>query len=84
MTLNLTYRPFVCHKFECCTTAVTAVLVICCTRDTGQVAHEYSCLRLSKYQSAGVRNGGNRYTDTGHEDGYLDESTLVDDGSGDV
>ena len=28
-------------------------------------------------------NGGNRYTDTGHEDGYLDESTLVDDGSGD-
>ena len=23
------------------------------------------------------------YTDTGHEDGYLDESTLVDDGSGD-
>ena len=29
-------------------------------------------------------NGGNCYTDTGHEDGYLDESTLVDDGSGDV
>ena len=28
-------------------------------------------------------NGGNCYTDTGHEDGYLDESTLVDDGSGD-
>ena len=27
-------------------------------------------------------NGGNCYTDTGHEDGYLDESTLVDDGSG--
>ncbi len=26
---------------------------------------------------------GNRYTYTGHEDGYLDESTLVDDGSGD-
>ena len=28
-------------------------------------------------------NGGKCYTDTGHEDGYLDESTLVDDGSGD-
>ena len=29
-------------------------------------------------------NGGNCYTDTDtdHEDGYLDESTLVDDGSG--
>ena len=28
--------------------------------------------------------GGNCYTDTDHEYGYLDESTLVDDGSGDV
>ena len=57
---------------------VTAVLVICCTRHT-----KYSCLHLSKYQSAGVRNSGNCYTDTDHEYGYLDESTLVDDGSGD-
>ena len=44
---------------------------------------KYSWLRLSKYQLAGVRKGGNCYTDTGHEYGYLDESTLVDDGSGD-
>ena len=29
------------------------------------------------------KNGGNCYTDTDHEDGYLDESTLVDNGSGD-
>ena len=28
-------------------------------------------------------NGGNLYTDTDHEYGYLDESTLVDDGGGD-
>ena len=27
-------------------------------------------------------NCGNCYTDTGHEDGYLDEFMLVDDGSG--
>ena len=40
LSLNLTYRPFVWHKFECCTTVVTAVLVICCTRHTGQMAHE--------------------------------------------
>ena len=30
-----------------------------------------------------VRKWGNCYTDTDHEDGYLDESTHVDDGSGD-
>ena len=28
-------------------------------------------------------NGGDCYTGTGHDDGFLDESTLVDDGSGD-
>ena len=28
-------------------------------------------------------NGGNCYTDTDHEDGYLDDPTLFDDGSGD-
>ena len=38
---------------------------------------------MSKYQSAGVRKWGNCYTDTDHEYGYLDEYTLVDDGSGD-
>ena len=30
-----------------------------------------------------MRTLGNCYTDTDHEDGYLDESTLVDDGIGD-
>ena len=44
---------------------------------------KYSCLRLSKYNRLVCENGGNCYTDTGHEDVYLDESTLVDDGSGD-
>ena len=43
---------------------------------------KYSCLRLSKYQSAGVRKWC--YTDTSHEDGYLDEFMIVDDGSGDL
>ena len=28
-------------------------------------------------------NGGNCYTGTGHDDAYLDESTLADDGCGD-
>ena len=28
-------------------------------------------------------NGGDCYTGTGHDDVFLDESTLVDDGSGD-
>ena len=47
---------------------------------------KYSCLRLSKYQSAGVRKRGNCYMDTGHEvviSQSLDEATtLVGDGSG--
>ena len=34
LILNLTYRHFVWFKFECCTTVVTIVLVICCTGHT--------------------------------------------------
>ena len=40
----------------------------------------YACPNTNRLVS---ENGGNCYTDTDHEDGYLDESTLVDDGSGD-
>ena len=40
----------------------------------------YACPNTNRLVS---ENGGNGYTDTDHEDGYLDESTLVDDGSGD-
>ena len=40
----------------------------------------YACPNTNRMIS---NNGGNCYTNTGYEDGYLDESTIVDDGSGD-
>ena len=43
----------------------------------------YACPNINRLV---FENGGNCYTDSGHKDGYfkyLDEFTLVDDGSGD-
>ena len=45
------------------------------------MAHEMQLFTLVQIPIDWCVKWGNRYT--GHEDGYLDESTLVDDGSGD-
>ena len=47
------------------------------------MVHEMQLFTLVQIPIDWCVKWGNCYIDAGHEDGYLDEYTLVDDGSGD-